>query len=249
MTESQAGRPWQGLLYDARVTVSPIPVAPDDTAQTASFEQIVAAASNEYGTVGEMVYAVLREAILSGALPNGQKLRQESLAAMIGVSRIPVRSALMQLEADGLVVFTPRRGARVRSLSTDMVDQIFSARVLLESHALRLSMANMTPGRAGRLAELATRLDDPQPDGEFREDLIDFYRELYDADHQIVLIDLIDRLRDNVGRQFVGRRMHSHVHTHRSLVSPVISGEVDAAVERLTRHLDEVKIGILAQIG
>jgi len=239
------------LLYDSDVTVSPTSEPAEDDAPRASFEQIVAAASHEYGTVGEMVYAVLREAILSGALPNGQKLRQETLAAMIGVSRIPVRSALMQLEADGLVVFTPRRGARVRSLSKEMVDQIFDARVLLETHALRLSMENMTPHRAGRLAELATRLDEPEPDGEFREHLIAFYRELYDADRQVVLIDLIDRLRDNVGRQFVGRRIHGHghVHTHRSLISPVISGEVDVAVERLGKHLDEVKAGILAQIG
>ena len=217
----------------------------------AQFEEIVRAAATEYGTVGEMVYAVLREAILTGVLPNGRKLRQESLAAMIGVSRIPVRSALMQLEADGLVEFTPRRGARVRSLSKEMVDQIFDARVLLETHALRLSMANMSPARAGRLAELATRLDDPQPEDDFREDLLQFYRELYDADRQLVLIDLIDRLRDNVGRQLVGRRMHGHghAHTHRALVSPVISGEVEAAVARLTGHLDEVKAAIVAQIG
>lgn len=209
----------------------------------------MAAAANDYGTVGEMVYAVLREAILSGVLRNGQKLRQESLAAMIGVSRIPVRSALMQLEADGLVEFTPRRGARVRSVTSEMVEEIFSARVLLETHALRLSMDNMTPERAGHLAELATRLDDPGPDAEFRENVIDFYRELYDADRQVVLIDLIDRLRDNVGTQFVGRRMHSHGHSHRSLISPVIAGEADVAVERLTAHLNEVRDGILAQLG
>jgi DNA-binding GntR family transcriptional regulator len=119
-------------------------------------------------------------------------------------------------------------------------------------------MENMTPQRAGRLAELATRLDDPEPDDEFRDHLLEFYRELYDADRQVVLIDLIDRLRDNVGRQFVARRIHGpadaghghrHVHTHRSLVSPVISGETDLAVERLTQHLGEVKAGILAQIG
>ena len=55
----------------------------------------------------------------------------------------------------------------------------------------------------------------------------------------------------HVGRQLVGRRMHGHghAHTHRALVSPVISGEVEAAVARLTGHLDEVKAAIVAQIG
>jgi DNA-binding GntR family transcriptional regulator len=212
-------------------------------------QQIITATVGDYATVGEMVYAVLREAIVSGVLRHGEKLRQESLAEMIGVSRIPVRSALMQLEADGLVEFTPRRGARVRSLTPELVDEVFSSRVLLETHALRLSMAAMTPARAGRLAELATRLDNPEPDAEFRSDMIDFYRELYDADHQVVLADLIDRLRDRVGRQFVGRRIHEHPHSHRALISSVIAGDPEAAVQRLIAHLGDVKVGTLAQMG
>ena len=217
---------------------------------SAHFERIVTAQSQAHGTVGEMVYASLREAILTGVLPNGYKLRQESLAAMLGASRIPVRSALMQLEADGLVVFTPRRGAQVRTLSADIVEQVFDSRVLLETHALRRSMANMSPERAGRLAELATRLDGPSHVEDFRGEMLDFYHELYDAEAQPVLIELIDRLRDKVGRQLVGRRMHGdHHRSHRALVSPVISGDVEAAVEQLTAHLAEVKEAILAQTG
>lgn len=220
----------------------------DSPAVSPELSTIIADSAHLYGTVGEMTYAVLREAILSGVLANGTKLRQESLATMIGVSRIPVRSALMQLESDGLVVFTPRRGARVRSLAAETVEQIFDARILLECHALRLSMDNMTAERAGRLAELATRMDAGSPGGDFRSDLLDFYRVLYDGDHNPVLADLIDRLRDNVGRQLVARRLHHHHHMHRALISPVISGDVDAAVARLQDHLDEVKKAILTTI-
>lgn len=207
---------------------------------------IIEAASRAYGTVGEMVYAVLREAILSAALPNGAKLRQESLATMLGVSRIPVRSALIQLESDGLVVFTPRRGARVRSLSAETVEQIFDARVLVECHALRKSMEQMTPERAGRLAELATWLDDPGSGRTFRDELIDFYHQLYNGDQQPILIDIINRLRDNIGYQLVAQRIHGHQHTHRSLVSPVVAGDVDAAIECLLLHLASVKKSVLA---
>lgn len=224
--------------------------APADTARSADpMRAIIDSAAKAYGTVGEMVYAVLREAILSGALANGMKLRQESLAAMIGVSRIPVRSALIQLEADGLVVFTPRRGARVRSLTADMVEQIFDARVLVECHALRKSMANMTPERAGRLAQLATWLDDPQSGTDFRDELLDFYHQLYDGEHQLILVDIIDRLRDNIGYHLVAQRIHDHQHTHRSLVSPVVAGNVDQAIESLLQHLDGVKQSVLAHIS
>ena len=89
-----------------------------------------------YRSVGAMVYDVLRDAILSGVFEPGQKLRQETLAEAIGVSRVPVRSALIQLEADGLVEMQDRKGAVVRSLTVEQVTEIYELRQLLEEHAL-----------------------------------------------------------------------------------------------------------------
>ncbi|MGB4136566.1 MAG: GntR family transcriptional regulator [Microbacterium sp.] len=200
-----------------------------------------------YGTVGEKTYVVLRDAILTGALANGLVLRQESLAAELGISRVPVRDALRQLEADGLVVAAPRRGARVRSLSPELVEQTFELRLLLETHALRRSIETMTPDRAGRLTELAMRLDTPDPEDNFRELLLQFYHVMYDAEGNAVLTGLIDRLRDSVGRQYVARPIHAHDHSHhRELVFPIISGRTEEAVKNLTEHLDTVKAAILA---
>ncbi|GMA96815.1 hypothetical protein GCM10025881_36390 [Pseudolysinimonas kribbensis] len=82
---------------------------------TVHLEEVAARLTNGYKTIGEMVYEVIRESIVSGAFAPGERLRQEAIATAIGVSRIPVRSALMQLESEGLVDFHPRRGAVVRS--------------------------------------------------------------------------------------------------------------------------------------
>ncbi len=230
------------------VTISQASTSEQSTLQ-ATLEGIVNSATESYGTVGEMTYAVLHEAILTGVLSDGQLLRQESLAAALGVSRVPVRSALMQLEADGLVVVTPRRGARVRSLSSALVEQTFEIRRLLETYALRRSIANMTSERAGRLAALATKLDNPEEDDDFRDLLLRFYHELYHAETQPVLAAQIDRLRDNVGRQFVAQPMHTHDHQHRGLAFAVISGDEEAAVEKLDAHLASVQSAILAQMS
>src|SRR5690348_7488229 len=105
------------------------------------FTAVVDHLASGYKTVGQMVYAVVREAITTGAFAPGEWLRQESLAEAIGVSRIPVRTALFQLEKEGLVTFHPHRGARVRTLTPAQIDEIYRLRLLLESHALRLSMA------------------------------------------------------------------------------------------------------------
>lgn len=195
-----------------------------------------------------MTYAVLREAIFTGVLPSGQVLRQETLAEALGVSRVPVRSALMQLEADGLVVITPRRGARVRSLAATLVEQTFEIRRLLETYALRRSMADMSAERAGRLAELATKLDNPDGTENFRDVLLRFYHELYNAEGQPVLTAQIDRLRDNVGRQFVAQPLHHHEHQHRTLAFAAIAGDEEAAIAQLEAHLDAVQAAVSSQM-
>jgi DNA-binding GntR family transcriptional regulator len=81
----------------------------------------------------------LRRRILNGSYPAGHALRQDALAEEFGVSRIPVREALMQLEAEGLVKIVPHRGAIVAALSPDEVIELFELRALLEPELLKLS--------------------------------------------------------------------------------------------------------------
>ncbi len=81
----------------------------------------------------------LRRRILSGSYPAGHALRQDALTEEFGVSRIPVREALMQLEAEGLVKIVPHRGAIVSGLSAKEVIELFELRALLEPRLLRLS--------------------------------------------------------------------------------------------------------------
>ena len=112
-------------------------------------------------TLTQHVANELREMILSGELEEGSKLRQDTLASMLHVSRIPVREALRQLEAEGLVTFFPHRGAIVSDLSPDEIGEVFDARALIESDLLRRAIPNMTPrcssGRTRCLVRSTTR--------------------------------------------------------------------------------------------
>ncbi|MGB4137901.1 MAG: GntR family transcriptional regulator, partial [Microbacterium sp.] len=85
--------------------------------RTEALQKIAQRHGAGYRSVGAMAYDIIREGILDGTLPPGMKLRQETLAESIGISRLPIRSALIQLESDGLVEFHARRGAMVRGLS------------------------------------------------------------------------------------------------------------------------------------
>ncbi|MDT4983995.1 MAG: hypothetical protein QOF95_1485 [Pseudonocardiales bacterium] len=212
------------------------------------FGQVVDQLASGYKTIGQMVYAVLHEAITNGAFAPGEWLRQESLAEAIGVSRIPVRTALLQLESEGLVTFHPHRGARVRTLSPAQIDEIYGLRVLLEAHALRLSMARMTADRLAHMQGLAEKLD-AEPEGVgFLDTRVRFYREVYDAANNPLLVEMIEELRGHVGRFLLGFRFDGQGHAHRkhaSLVEHVRSGDLIAAENWLRSHLEEVRAGIL----
>ncbi|WPP00028.1 GntR family transcriptional regulator [Pseudomonas sp. HR96] len=85
----------------------------------------------------------LRNAILDGRLPCGMALRQQELATLFGVSRMPVREALRQLEAQGLLNVVHHKGAVVAPLITGDAAETYSLRILLESEALRLSIPRL----------------------------------------------------------------------------------------------------------
>src|SRR5690348_12414979 len=86
----------------------------------------------------------LREQIIRGELAEGALLRQDAIATQYRVSRIPVREALRQLDAEGLIAIVPNRGAVVPALSPDDVEELFLIRALLEPEVLKLSIPRLT---------------------------------------------------------------------------------------------------------
>ncbi len=86
----------------------------------------------------------LRDQIIRGEIPEGAQLRQDAIASQYQVSRIPVREALRQLDAEGLIAIVPNRGAVVPTLSPDDIEELFSIRALLEPEVLKLSIPHLT---------------------------------------------------------------------------------------------------------
>jgi len=86
----------------------------------------------------------LRDQIIRGEIPEGAQLRQDAIATQYQVSRIPVREALRQLDAEGLIAIVPNRGAIVPALSPDDIEELFSIRALLEPEVLKLSVPRLT---------------------------------------------------------------------------------------------------------
>src|SRR6202521_5760400 len=86
----------------------------------------------------------LRDQIIRGEIAEGTQLRQDAIATQYQVSRIPVREALRQLDAEGLIAIVPNRGAVVPALSPADIEELFSIRALLEPEVLKLSIPHLT---------------------------------------------------------------------------------------------------------
>ncbi|MFI6938309.1 GntR family transcriptional regulator [Streptomyces sp. NPDC050418] len=101
----------------------------------------------------DLAYDAVRRRILDGELPPGARLVERDLAAELEVSRIPLREALRRLEADGLVLLVPHRGALVAPFTPADVRDLFDVRESLESLAARLAAERADSDGLARLAE------------------------------------------------------------------------------------------------
>jgi DNA-binding GntR family transcriptional regulator len=110
-------------------------------------------------TSQQQAYRYVRQQILSGAFSGGEKLNPARLADELGISRMPVREALRQLDAEGLVTIRPNRGAIVTVLSPRDVQELFEMRAVLEALAVKLAMPNLRGEALDDLEHLRQRMD------------------------------------------------------------------------------------------
>ena len=108
----------------------------------------------------------LRQAILAGDMAPGQRLVEEELAGMLGVTRASLRAALFDLTADGLVERIPNRGARVRAITLDEAVAITECRMALEGLCAAKAAERVTEPEAARLRQLGEELQRSVADGE-----------------------------------------------------------------------------------
>ena len=87
----------------------------------------------------------LREQIISGALPAGERVNETRITRELALSRSPVREALRILESEGLVTLEPHRGARVRAVSEQDLEEIFDVRLMIESHGVLRHLHRLAP--------------------------------------------------------------------------------------------------------
>src|SRR6476469_3846179 len=110
-------------------------------------------------TAQQEAYLFVRDRILSGEFSAKARLNPAKIADRLGISRMPVREALRQLDAEGLVTMRPNRAAFVASLSAEEVEDLFEIRTALEVMAVGYAVHNLTDDDLAELIALKDRMD------------------------------------------------------------------------------------------
>jgi DNA-binding GntR family transcriptional regulator len=196
-------------------------------------------------TIASMTITALRERILRGDYPDGEPLRQDAIADELGVSRIPVREALRQLEAEGLVTFSPHRGAVVSTLSLEEIDELFELRADIECDLLRRAIPKMTREQLDRATDV---LD------EFQEALAaseasrwgplnwHFHAALYAPANRNFTMGVLQKLHQHSDRYFRMQVLLAHGgiranDEHRAIVTAIARKDIKGATELMQSHI------------
>ena len=199
----------------------------------------------------ESIADSLRADILRGNLKSGQALKQDEIAAQFGISKIPVREALIQLKAEGLVNFYPNRGAFVSELSAAEADEIYVMRIALETAVLARAIPNLTVAHLKHAEEILNAIDQEENIAKWGELNWEFHATLYSPASLPRLMDTIKALHTNIARYLVlylaGMAYQKKSQKeHRAILAACRHGETEKAVTYLEGHLRDASTHLIA---
>ncbi|MBA1381660.1 GntR family transcriptional regulator [Pseudomonas brassicacearum] len=194
-----------------------------------------------------IIESSLREAILDGRLPSGTAVRQQELADLFGVSRMPVREALRQLEAQSLLTVVQHKGAVVAPLITSNAVETYALRSVLEGFALRLSIPLLDDNDLTMAAQYIEQLEGQTSYAEIARLNRLFHMSLYHKAPNTKLLDLVERelneeerfLRFHLSSMGLGKLTQDD---HRAILAAAAAKDIDQAVRLLEEHLEKASV-------
>ena len=194
----------------------------------------------------QTAYIEIKRQIFEGQLAEGSPVRQDDLAAQLGVSKIPVREALMRLQSEGLVIFKPNAGAVVATLTVSDYIEMLDMRMALERRALELAVPNMASVDLSKARTLLTAYHDAMSAQDWSDLNVQFHHTLYAPANRPRLLAAIQSVQEHMGRLLRLRvtmaAEHSRSHDeHTKIFNACERGDVKEAVRQLRKHIEQTQ--------
>ncbi|WP_266034742.1 GntR family transcriptional regulator [Brucella intermedia] len=197
------------------------------------------------GSLSDRIRVELTDRISDGTLPSGTILEEGTLAETYGVSRTPVRDALRQLEALGLIEIRPRRGAVVLPLTLSALMEAFEVTAEIEALCAKLAthrMSGLERAELTRLHEASSALVQAQNHDEYDAFNLRFHEAIYVATHNEFLVAHAVQLRNRLlpfrrsQLRHPGRLVRSHGE-HNAVLICMLRGDGNAAAAHMREHM------------
>lgn len=201
-------------------------------------------------SLAEKVYEHLKADILAMRLKPGQPLVENEIAKSFNISRTPVREALKRLEAEGLTASHHGRGAQVSEVTMHDVLEAFVVRELLEPYAAGMAAAHMNEELRQEIELLLNSLiKDPRASGELLDRIqldLDMHDLILRAAGNETLRSIVRNMYFRTWRTYpILQRFEETASEHRFILEAIMSGDQDAAEERMRKHIQGLRVGFV----
>lgn len=202
----------------------------------------------------DVIHDALRTAIIRGEIGEGETLRQDAIAKMFNVSRIPVREALKRLEAHGLVTSVRYKGVVVSPLSKAEIEEIFEFRAMIEPQLIALSVPNMTQESLAYAQSLCDAFA-AEPDAGRWGDLNRlFHSSLYVDAGRSYYFSIVAAANDRIERYIRAQLSLTYgrdraIEEHQMILDACRNGDAQRAADLTRAHITQASASLIAFLG
>ena len=201
----------------------------------------------ERRSLADQAVGLLRELVLTGEIPPGQRVNEVELAGRMRISRGPLREAIRHLTSEGLLVYRPHRGTYVRLADTAELRALFELRAALECAAARLAAERRTELDLATLREVSLESREQAADQRFPYQLdLAFHQALIDAAASPLIAEQVRLVQQQVVllrsyHRFDPAHELASRHDHDRLIAAIEAGDGPAAATIMAEHLTRVR--------
>ncbi len=209
--------------------------------------------TNASVSLTKQAYQTLKERIMRLQLRPGELLMVQPLAKDMGLSRTPVREALIRLERDGFVEEAEGKKFRVSELSLTDIIEIHEIRELIELHTVRNAALNCGADQLTELSVFTALMEEAVAKNDhiafFQQDMA-FHARLVNYCGNQTLENLVFQLNEKIQRirhltTFVYHRLEDTIGEHEAIVNSIEKGDSERAAQAMKYHLDQVRNGVI----
>ncbi|MFT5727339.1 MAG: DNA-binding GntR family transcriptional regulator [Desulforhopalus sp.] len=212
---------------------------------------------NKPDSLAKIAYGALRHSILSFNLQQETVYNEMSVSQELGLSRTPVREALLRLSSEGLVTFLPRKGFIVTSYTQNEIEEVFELRLILESVVIRKIAAKISQDNIDKLREYIVLQQRAASEDDYHGFMLSdraFHKTFFELAGNSKLIEIMNNFQDichMAGMCYlkIDGLYGRSIHDHQEILKSLEKRDADKAEAAITNHINQVKAAVIKTIN